>query len=337
MKLVVHIGNGKTGTTSIQQTLDAARGDLQKRGIHYLGRMLEHGVSETVKDWQTPAGAETLLHNMPAPEVESDLREVLTAELSALETREATTAIWSNEALFARHMGVIEALQALRADGVDVQIVLYLRRHDKWARSAYAQWGIRHKSYQGPIKPFADWIAERPARFGPNLEVWHAAFGEALIVRNFDATGDVALDFLSLLDIDNIAAHRVYETPTPEELTLHAAFNDRFPGVVLPDRFQRFSQSVGDLSPKTADPARIGHLLPSQGDLDKVLEDSAEDLARINAILIEKGQPPFDSDAEAKKTTQPELWGIIDSLLKINFSAHERLVALEKRVAELES
>jgi len=336
MKLIVHIGDGKTGTTSIQQTLEKAQADLGARGVHYLGRMLEFGQSEVVKDWQTLAGANMLLHEMADEDVEHDVTEVLRAELAVLADRDITTAIWSNEALFARNAGIIPALDTLRKDGVDVSVIVYLRRHDQWARSAYAQWGIRHKSYQGPIKPFEDWIAERPAQFAEKLQTWNGVFEHDLKALNFDTVSDVAQDFLSHAGVSDVASHRVYETPSPNELLVHAAFNDRFPGVVLPDKFERSQKQAGRARPCARDASRLKALLPRQEDLDKVVVASADDRQRVNEILAQKGQPVLDDSPVKKDLPQPDVWTLVTYLMKQNFDLHDRVTALEQHIVQLD-
>ena len=336
MRLIVHIGNGKTGTTSIQNSLDRFNDELTKSGVRYLGRMLENAPSETPKDWQTPDGAELLLHQMPADQVCADLAEVLLDCLDRLKEAEINTAVWSNEALFARHFGVIDALKTVQDHGVEVRIVLYLRRHDKWAKSAYAQWGIRHKSYQGGIKSFAEWVAERPVRFAPNLETWNAAFKEKLDLRNFDEIADVSADFFEILGLRDLDHSRVYQTPSLEQLTAHAIFNNGFPGVVYPDRFGALmrSNAVADLNKSTSD--RLQNLLPKTAELEKLLEDCAEDRRIVDAVFAEKHQPQFSEIPAKTGDITPDIWAFVVHLMTMNFDLLDRIGQLERRLNELE-
>ncbi len=336
MKLIVHIGNGKTGTTSIQNGLEVYSAELKTHGIHYLGRMLEHAPVSAPRDWQNPDGAELLLHKMDAEDVRSDLVAVLTDALSALKDQEISTAIWSNEALFARHFGVIDALQAVQSQGVEVEIILYLRRHDGWAKSAYAQWGIRHKSYQGPVKGFSEWIAERPVRFAPNLEVWNAAFGAALDLRNFDEVADVGAEFFEGIGIAGLDHSRVYQTPSIEQLTAHAMFNTQFPGVVYPDRFGALMRvaGLGALDREAAQ--KLQNLLPGTADLERVLHECADDLARVDAVFSEKGQPVFSKDPRKQSDDSADIWTFVVHLMTAHFTLLDRVAQLEHRLTKLE-
>ena len=114
ISLLVHIGHGKTGSTSIQQTLLKNRDAMLERGIAYLGRMLEHCETSEPKEWQHADGAVRLLHQMPADTAGQEIYSVLTEELDRLKTIGVHTAIWSNEAFFARREAVCDALEKLR-------------------------------------------------------------------------------------------------------------------------------------------------------------------------------------------------------------------------------
>lgn len=56
VKLIVHIGNGKTGSSSIQGTLLAGRQALADQGEVDLALMLEHGQNAVCPAWQQRSG-----------------------------------------------------------------------------------------------------------------------------------------------------------------------------------------------------------------------------------------------------------------------------------------
>ncbi len=41
---------------------------------------------------------------------------------------------------------------------------------------AYAQWGLKHKTYAGPLQPFERWIETKTATFATRLRPWLDAF-----------------------------------------------------------------------------------------------------------------------------------------------------------------
>jgi len=61
-KLIVHIGMGKTGTTSIQRALRISTKELDSKGVKYLGMWFEFerdsfvGTKETVKFFKLDQG-----------------------------------------------------------------------------------------------------------------------------------------------------------------------------------------------------------------------------------------------------------------------------------------
>src|SRR5437667_280063 len=60
------------------------------------------------------------------------------------------------------------------ADRVQLEIVAYLRRQDRWAVSAYKQWGIKHKTYEGPVQPFTKWFNPEECDYLTVLNRWHS-------------------------------------------------------------------------------------------------------------------------------------------------------------------
>src|SRR6266545_260795 len=144
-QLIVHIGNGKTGTSSIQETLRLSQDKLRQRGIVYLGLNLEH-VPDKKYEWQRASGSEKF-HALDAEVATAQLFEILHSAVNFVKSLGISRAIWSNEWLFARGKAAVPALSALAADGVEVKILAYVRRHDAWARSSYIQWGLKHKTY----------------------------------------------------------------------------------------------------------------------------------------------------------------------------------------------
>jgi len=337
VRLLVHIGQGKTGSTSVQRTLEASRDALVAQGIHDFGRMLEHCDTSPPKSWQHADGAVELLHRMDDDRAADEIFDVLSAALDSLDGTGARLSIWSNEALFERRRGVLSALARLRAAGRHVDALVYLRRHDNWARSAYAQWGIRHKSYEGPVMPFRDWIAKRPVHYAGTLEDWNTALGDDLAVRNFETVEDVVGDVLERIGATGITPARLYETPRMDKLVAWAVNNSRSAGEVQPDRFARLlhnAKMAETDAPQLPDPAA---LLPGADDLRAVREGAAADIARVNAVLSEKGEPPFDDAPGRAPPAPPDTWQLLQFVMDMVFSQQEQIIRLRRRIEDLES
>lgn len=140
-RLILHIGMGKTGSSSIQEFLDRNLPVLRKDGFAAYG----------------PNDID------PCPQKNlSDTPRFLAAieELTRrLEEARATSLIWSLEGFATRQFLSDPArLEAIRTylPASDVRAVIYLRRQDDFAVSAHLQWNVVNKSYHGPVRSFEE-------------------------------------------------------------------------------------------------------------------------------------------------------------------------------------
>ena len=335
-KLIVHIGQGKTGSTAIQHTLRERSDELKNQGIHYLGHMLEHAGADVPKHWQDVGGIQRLLYDMADEDVTDEVFGVLSAALERLNDAGIHTAIWSNEALFQRSRGVGPALAKLRDAGWSVDIIVYLRRHDKWAQSAYAQWGIKHKFYDGPALSFRDWLKLRPVHFAGELEYWHKTHGAFLTPVNFDEIDDVVADFSLRIGAKVMSAERIYETPTNDILAAWAVHNSRFENETLPGSYMRILNAVNLLHQPVANVPEPEKLFPNDDDLQHVLTVAEGDIERVNAILRENGVSEFTDKTGVKAKAPPSEWDMIKMLITMTSSQQEQIIRLRKRIEDLE-
>lgn len=290
MNIIFHIGAGKTGTSSIQGTFVKSSDELKKSGFFYLGLMLEHAPIKLF-DWQKASATKEFLA-LNNEEAQAQVEKVLEDSIEILKNEGIHTLIWSNEWFFGRHASVLNPMQRLKGKGHNVKIIAYVRRHDAWAKSAYNQWGLKHKTYQGEIIPFDEYIKKRPVRFAGAFKPWDNSFGNDFILRNFDQVGDVVQDFADVIEVDKsvLIPDRVNETPGDEELVLRAIFNDKRDKDVMPAAFERLFQAV-NIDFKRDPVTWLNDLLPSNEDLKNVAESSKEDQAEINLMLKNKAQP----------------------------------------------
>lgn len=306
MRIIVHIGNGKTGTTSIQDSLVVSEEKLAQHGVKFLGFMLDAAPVQ-VAPWQRegvhPNASMAELAAMD-PKVASDqIFEALRANVDRLAEDGVHTVIWSNERFFDRP-GLFEgALKKLEAAGHDVTVVAYVRRHDMWARSVHNQWYIKHKRNIGESLSFRHFIENYKVTYAPPLVRWDAAFGENFVLRNFDAASNVVLDFCEAVGIDPelVDESRSNETPGPEETMLRIVLSERLnvwePGQVDMAAFERLIRP--ERIDFTTDPVdAMNELLPDEDDLRRVAESSTADRERVDALLAARGQPPIDTSAK---------------------------------------
>lgn len=336
-RLIVHIGAGKTGTSSIQNALRIHQEVLKEHGFWYLGLMLEHAPVK-LYSWQK-AGAFEQLRAVGESEITNQVLSVMQDSLPKIKASGCNTAIWSNESLLNRpevHKYIIKALEIMSGEGCKIDVIAYVRRHDAWMKSAYTQWGIQHKIYVGPLMNFSTWASKYPACFMNNLRKWMAGLGFNCIVRNFDAVNDAVEDFLSIsgLPIEIIKQKRINETPSTEELLLRALFNNQLEETALPYEFDRV-MSVKKLDFNRSATTFLSHYLPTADDLQKVINDHAEDRNEINQLLIANGQNPLDTDPLKSKSMEVDLGKVVAALFEILAYQARKIENLESKIEKL--
>ena len=205
MRLYLHIGTHKTGSTAIQYFLDANREALAARGVLYprsgrpQRRAIAYGHHLLANELTDPRPAARRRQRAGEPRAAWD---ALKAEL-----RDAREDIAVVSAEGFDRLATQQQFSALRSylDGLDVKVVAYLRRQDKFLSSYYCQ----HVLYRGETREFEEF------RRGLRTEIdyerllgrWEDAFGpDALIVRPYErsalANGDVVDDFCARIGLE---------------------------------------------------------------------------------------------------------------------------------------
>lgn len=327
LRLFFHVGAGKTGTTSIQSTLHASEKYLKSQGVWYLGLMLENaGFADF--PWQKSTSSE-VFHGIPPDLARQQLDSVFEKIFQSARDSGIHTLIWSNESFFGRTGPIRPSLQKLIDGGVDLSIVAYVRRHDVWLRSAYQQWGIKHKTYPGPVQSFSNWAKARPAKFAPAIWSLSTAFPDRFILRNLDAVKDAVADFAQVCGFDptHLSIRRANTSPGNAELLLRALFNSRQQDAVLPAKFDK---AVGSgLTRGVSAETFLSELLPSEADLREVLTSSAEDRRLVNALLVAANQAPLSDESIGSKTNGVDQGELLFMLSQIVMQQAHRIDRLE--------
>ena len=339
VKLVVHIGHGKTGSSSIQRSLLEATKQLELQGIKYLGLMLEHARNASRPVWQVRTGSDRFFDQTIATQANQELSTVLEEELKQLTDQGVATAIWSNEWLLERPNHTLPALKGLRDKGFEIEFQCYVRRHDKWAQSAYTQWGLKHKSYTGPILDFPDWLmvfGERQFQFSPSLSIWDEAFGDRLSVFNFDSAGDVVQHFLQANGIFNIPSLNENVSADPIFVAAQTVFNSRKAAPVLPLAFETILKTTERGDENRVFLPTLDKLMPTTEILERLVKDRAEDISQINTLLIRSGEPPLSFETPPKKVQHPTPWEMDQFILKLLFAYAEEAGVMRGQIAALQ-
>lgn len=198
-EVVLHIGRNKAGSTTIQDFCLAVHRELRAQGVEYV--MFGH-----LADSQPGvAGFVTF------DELLSDLR-----------ARPGARRLVSNEFMFGWPDEFTEdAAKALA--GVDVQVIVYLRRYDHWVASAYAEETRRGMNMRG-IDDYLAWLGPRVSAW-PHLRKWGECFGwDRVRVRDLAPAalrrGDLLIDFLHELGLRMEAPGRARSNVAPHWIEL---------------------------------------------------------------------------------------------------------------------
>lgn len=212
MKLILHIGTHKTGTSALQQFLYANRTPLAAAGFHYATPL--HGLQE----------ANVIEHALTVGQGDV-VRTFFAKHLDLAERRGAHTIFASAENFYA--MSVLDAMQRREvcADAVErdralietlhsllptdirtCQTVCYFRRPDRYAESLYSQHVKRGILFDGTFDEFLPIIT--PALlYNEHMRAWSDVLGESsCIVRLYEPVkDDIVSDFVkNVLGIGDI-------------------------------------------------------------------------------------------------------------------------------------
>lgn len=336
MKFIFHIGAGKTGSTSIQKALLHKKKSLQDAQMFYVGYLFEMLPSPRYI-WQSPTGLPHA-NRLTVREFEDQVTDVLSDVVTYAKKNNIETIIWSNEILYRKGTSICKWCDWLSEKDIDVEIVAYARRHDKWSESAYKQFGLYGKTYRGPTKTFKQWIESSKVEFFAPLLPVLDNYGDKLKLRNLDAAKDAVSNFFELIKLPQQDNKKIIanQSISAEKLLIRAIFNGQYDFPVGGHVFNEFCKSPipFNLSPQEV----LNNLLPCTKDLAKVTQESQQDIESINHLLNKQGEPPLESgDIEAKKeviNNDKLLMGTLELVCiqaKKIAELENRLLALEKK------
>ncbi|WP_430450444.1 hypothetical protein [Rhodophyticola sp.] len=209
-KVFLHIGMNKTGSSAIQSYLHHNRQALKEAGLLWPETGLDMGGPGEGYHYRLS----TALGFGAGPREAGDanerraLRKALEAEIAASEAR---TVVISSEYFVLRRK---PDMLAEFFDGLDASVVVYLRRHDAWWPSLFAQaikttpkppWRRSFESYHA-------FHAQRQSQyfeFGPLLDDMAAIFGrDRIIVCPYEAgqnQPNLVAHFLNRIGVPDLA------------------------------------------------------------------------------------------------------------------------------------
>lgn len=341
LKLYVHGGAGKTGTSAIQDYLRSNPEKLKANGACYTGLFFEN--YQPLDDGR-PLSTIYASAVAQGPEAMEELvRERLKAVSAHCRENNLHSVIWSNEGILTTHRAMGSVLRSLSRD-FDLKLILYFRRQDSWFLSAYKQWGIRHKTYGGSIKDFESWYDGYKiyGDYDKILGEWEKSLAiEQIQVRIYDLCESVVRDFLPLVGLpvgeESASQTRTYRTPSDTVLSLFKLFNNQFEEPRHPQAFSHFLARARILDRSFTD-CDLGLGLPDSQRLSQIMDEFRESnrrLARFSTGDYEVRMPegPTEDSGPGDVTLQQVQAALLFSL----FEMDRRLQHALNRISRLEA
>jgi len=229
IEFIVHVGAGKTGSTSIQSYFKSNFERLKLNSTLYAGLVFETlGVD---KEWKKNQWVfnENLPSDILIKEADKYAEFAKKSNISRI--------VISNESFCNKIELLVPFLLYLKTK-YTLKIVYYVRDLYKWSVSAYKQWNIKHKTYQGEICSFDTFLKTKPYSllYSVVKELQCSGFENELIIRNFDKLEkqDVTFDFLSAIGIDAKVGVRSNEGLSVYDLPVFYFYNNSKNEPVLP-------------------------------------------------------------------------------------------------------
>ena len=242
MRIFLHIGAEKTGTSSIQRFFKANRDILRSRSILYskVAGFENHMALSAAAQNDEKMDDLRMVFELDTPAKVREFRTSLSIKL-AEEARESgcSTLVFSGEHCSSRLVGVTEVEMLagiLRPISRDIVVVVYIRRQDDFLCSSYST-DVK-SGFTGEITLPSAQLRQARYDYYELLRRWSSVFGrENILCRIYDTDrlkgGDVVEDFVDTMglamDDDYVRPPRVNESLDVAALEFLRLFNKTVP------------------------------------------------------------------------------------------------------------
>lgn len=324
MRLFLHIGMAKTGSTALQNALAQSRDLLRRQDAAYIGKKPVFA-GNSGKDVNSYVKLSRQSHADQA-----SLAEACHAALRDRHDRDGrTTFIASREGIV--EWDLLPFVQRL-TQLMDVRCIVYVREARPWVSSAFIQRALRNKSMSGPIPSF-DAFAPELIGYYSFVRNWAEALGPGLVVRQY-RSDDIVADFAEVTSLKlRSADRRIHSTSEDAESLLRAWFNSRFEGSSGPAIFQETVTPHGSLSAPRLDDMIARYLDHSSVDAhlagQSEIFDYFRDAHGIDLMPDAASSRPSPDRAALRDR-------MLDMLIELQMQNAQRISDLEKRLAKAE-
>jgi len=326
MRLILHIGMGKTGTSAVQRALAQAGDGLRRQRAAYLGMDFD------LPDATGPGWRRRAALYRSDPEQLARAGQTVAETLARRAAAEGIgTFLLSNESLTGQAAVMERFLAPIRAV-MAVEALAWARNPTGWLPSAYAQWGIRDKTFP-QVPAYREGATRLVGHYRGVLE-WLERMPELVRLHAYRRDSDIVAEFAAAAGIDlPPAPERFYERREPAEQILRARFAASIEGRVRPDLFDASVLPPKDNPPplqrmiaRYLDYGETGAIVAEHAALfDRIAETSGIDLRALPE------EPP------ERPQVGPVRNRLIDLLVEVGLHQARRINELEARIAALEA
>jgi hypothetical protein len=291
MKLILHIGTPKTGTTAVQHFLHRNQRVLRKFGIHYATPPHNLGHANSVAN-ALNAEDSRAVHAFLANHVRRAHRNDAKTILISAENfyvRDVLASMQRGEACLdplERDRRLVETLRALLPSEIETcRIACYFRRPDRYAESLYNQ-HVKRGVVQSSFAEFLSLI-EPQLSYDRCMRAWADVFGHSnCIVRIYDSVkkdviGDFVTNVLGIEDLEEFSE-------------VHSQANERVSRDLL--EFKRLTNRTARFGERYID-CTVFHAIEEEMGLLRGEPDSYQDFLSPDdrAELLTRLQPELDA------------------------------------------
>jgi hypothetical protein len=312
VRLVLHIGTYKTGTTAVQEFLRANSGLLAQCGVHYAaaGSGLNANVVANAVALGDVDGARAFFDRHLATASRADAHTVLVSaeNFYAMNIVAAVFTKTPSAGTLDYQRQLVERLKALLpATLSETQVVCYFRRPDRFADSLYNQ-RIKYENYDEPFDQYLRLI-EPSLQYDKNAAIWSDVFGSAHCTYKIyeSSPGDVRVDFIRdvlHLDADSFDDQiaRVNEHMSRDVLEFKLERNRRIPDAETDLEYKIVCQLDQEMDLASGEPRHYQQFF-SPPQRTQFLRRLAPELQALQATYGLPAFPAYDEAQESRGWT----------------------------------
>ena len=232
-RVILHIGHLKTASSSIQNCLYDNREQLFDAGINYVDQHLSRERRIGVRHYHLA-------------KVDEDFSSRWADIANTIRSDAKPVNIVSYEGLIRLDRELLEQI-ANELSEFAVEIVVFLRRQDRFFESLFAEY-IQHHNYAGSYLDFRS-LFRHLGNYASILSNWQEVFGSTILVNNFDQLKadkvNVVRHFLSLVGVtESLTGERSRVNPSVPVSRLEELWQVNIDKSLTPRARERLVQSL---------------------------------------------------------------------------------------------